>query len=99
MNVGVALAGVLVDELGVKIVHAQHVPAPYLFSACEKYTNGMRIGNVMLKWTSSDVGISQNGASTSTAGTATRIIIRMAAPLPARSLRTQSRIESGSRAP
>ena len=67
-----------------------------LFSACEKYTNGMRIGSVMLRWTSSVVGISQNGASTSTAGTATRRIIRPVAPLPVRSLRTQSRIESGS---
>src|SRR6202043_3367268 len=70
-----------------------------LFSACEKYTNGMRIGSVMLRWTSSVVGISQNGASTRTAGTATRSIIRRVAPLPARSRRTQSRIESGSRAP
>src|SRR5271156_2233193 len=70
-----------------------------LLSACEKYTNGMRIGSVMLRWTSSVVGISQNGATTNTAGMATRIIIRAAAPLPARSLRTQSRIESGSRRP
>ena len=53
----------------------------------------------MLRWTSNVVGTSQNGASTNTAGTATRSIILRVAPLPARSLRTQSSIESGSRAP
>ena len=41
-------------------------------------------------------GSARTGSSTSTAGTATRRIIRPVAPLPVRSLRTQSRIESGS---
>jgi hypothetical protein len=70
-----------------------------LFSACEKYTNGMRIGTVMLRCTYKVVGISQNGASISTAGISTRTISRRVAPGPARSLRTQSSIESGSRLP
>jgi hypothetical protein len=61
MDVGIALAGAFVDELGIEAV-PRH--------------------GVMLRWTSSVVGMNQNGMSTTTAGTATRTIIRPTAPLP-----------------
>ena len=51
----------------------------------------------MDRCTSSVVGMNQNGIRIRNAGMKTRIIMRTVAPLPARSLRTQSRIESGSR--
>ncbi|AAS05170.1 hypothetical protein MAP_2853c [Mycobacterium avium subsp. paratuberculosis K-10] len=36
MDVGVALPGDLVDQLGVQIVHGQHVPAPHLVERVRK---------------------------------------------------------------
>lgn len=57
------------------------------------------MGTVMLACRYSDIGMNQIGARTRIAGIATRTIIRMVAPGPARSLATHSRIESGSRLP
>src|ERR1700730_13861695 len=58
-------------------------------------TYGAKIGSDILRCTTNVVGISQNGASPRTQGIAQRIIVRIVAPLPPRSWRTQSRIESG----
>ena len=70
-----------------------------LFSACEKNTNGIRIGSVVDRCRYSDIGMIQNGVRISTAGMKTRTIIRTVAPGPARSSATHCRIEFGSRLP
>ncbi len=70
-----------------------------LFNACEKNTNGIRIGSVVDRCRYNDMGNNQNGVRINTAGMATRIIMRTVAPRPARSSATHCFIESGSRRP
>ena len=62
-----------------------------LFRAWEKYTNGMKMGSVILACRYNDIGMNQISAGTEVASIATRIIIRTVAPGPAKSLATQER--------